>query len=130
MKIPRLAVALSSAAIVLAFVACSSSSNDNNAGGASPTSCQGPPAATGPGSDACSACAQISCGSQLSSVGSSCGAYVTCYSGCQCSDFTCIQGCLNRIDDTCRSAYGPLAICLSQSCPSPCAPPADGGAGG
>jgi hypothetical protein len=130
MKIPRrFDVATSTAVIVIAIVACSSSDNSNGGGASAPT-CQGATGPTGPGSAACSSCLQSSCASQLSSVAIACGAYASCYQGCQCSDIMCIQGCLNKIDDACRNAEEPFAMCLSQSCPSQCMPsPEDGGAG-
>jgi hypothetical protein len=120
MKIPRgFAVAASTIGIVISVVACSSSS-DNGGGGAMAPTCQGATGMTGPGSAACSACLQTNCGSQLSSAQSACGAYITCYSGCQCSDFNCITGCLSKIDGPCANAEGPLTMCLDQNCSSQC----------
>jgi hypothetical protein len=127
MKIPRrIAVAILTAVIVIAFVACGSS-NDNNGGGASSPTCQGATGPTGPGSAACSSCAQSNCGSQLSSVASACGAYAACYQGCQCSDLMCIEGCLSKIDGPCANAEGPFAACLNQNCPSQCMPSSEDG---
>jgi hypothetical protein len=106
------------AAIALG-VGCSSSSGSGN--NPSPPTCKGATGSAGPGSTACSSCTQGSCGSQIASVETACTAYVSCYSGCQCSDLTCISGCLSKIDSTCQNAYVPLASCLSQKCSSPCA---------
>jgi hypothetical protein len=56
----------------------------------------------------------------VASVESACGAYVSCYEGCECSDLTCLQGCLAKIDSTCESADSPLETCIMQSCSSQC----------
>jgi len=102
------------ALVAAVVIACSSSTS--GATGGYPT-CQGATGSTGPGSVACTACLQNSCGAQASSVQSNCGAYLSCYEGCQCSDLTCIQGCLGKIDSTCENAEGPLATCLTQDLP-------------
>jgi hypothetical protein len=72
------------------------------------------------------------CSSQLSAEESSCGTYITCYTGCQCSDTQCIVGCLGKIDATCQQAAAPMQTCISQNCNSECnsAPPVDAGGGG
>ncbi len=110
--------AVAGAAVVSLLVACSSSSSGGGTG--SVPSCQGP-GATGPGSAACASCLQSSCGSQLSSEISSCGAYNGCFEACQCSDTNCIMGCFaTKVDSTCQSPFGPFTMCLSQSCGSQC----------
>jgi hypothetical protein len=45
---------------------------------------------------------------------------VSCFAGCDCSDLSCISGCLSKIDATCENADGPLAACLSSKCATPC----------
>ena len=77
---------------------------------------------------------QSNCGSDTSSVQSGCGAFVSCYEGCQCSDVLCIQNCESKVTGSCASAYTGLENCLGQHCSSPCGaqslpPPLDGGLG-
>jgi hypothetical protein len=102
---------------VAVLVACSSSSKG---GTSSAPTCQGAAGMTGAGTAACSSCLQNSCASQLSSVEASCGAYITCYQGCQCSDLACLQGCLSKVDSTCQNPQGSFVMCLSQNCVSQC----------
>jgi hypothetical protein len=109
-------------------VACSSSSGGSSSG---PPSCQGATGTTGAGTSACNSCLESNCGSQISSVEGACSAFVSCYSGCQCTDSQCLLNCVTmKIDSTCQNSYGPLQTCQSNNCSMACAQttiPTDGG---
>jgi hypothetical protein len=114
------AVALSFASFVAVVAACSNSTSGGTGAPGIP-SCQGATGSTGPGTAACNSCLQTNCASQLSSVESACGAYLTCDEACQCSDTTCLAECVTtKIDGACATADGPFTSCLTQSCPSQC----------
>jgi hypothetical protein len=70
------------------------------------------------------------CGSQIAALEGACGAFVSCYEGCDCSDYMCIGGCQAKIDSTCTNAYNPFTSCLIQSCTSQCASATTGPDGG
>ena len=115
-------------ALVLALVAaCSSSSDSSNGGGSRAPTCKGAASAGGPGSAACNSCLDGHCAGQIAAVNGACGAYVACYSACQCSDLQCIAGCLADIDGNCQNSYEPLTQCLTGSCGSECTGSTDGG---
>jgi hypothetical protein len=118
MKILTMTTIAASVAFTL-LVACSSSSSGGSPSSSFP-SCSNPVGSTGPGTPACSSCLQGSCGSQSSSVETSCSGYLTCYEGCQCSDVACLEGCLSMIDSTCQGPYAQLTSCLTQNCASQC----------
>jgi hypothetical protein len=124
MKSSRGFAAAACTAVFAVVVACSNSGTNGGGGtggGATPPTCQGATGSTGAGSSACNSCLESSCSPDLSSEQTNCGAYVTCYEGCQCSDTACLTGCLAKIDSTCQSADGILTACLLQYCSSECA---------
>jgi hypothetical protein len=123
--------ALSCASFVALVAACSNSTSGGT-GPSSAPSCQGATGSSGPGTAACNSCLQTNCASQLSSFENACGAYLTCYGACQCSDIACLEDCLTKIEGTCQTADAPFTSCLTQSCPSECEQtfgPDGGGAG-
>jgi hypothetical protein len=109
-------------ATLIAIGACSSSS-----GGNAPPTCKNP-SGTGDSSAACASCEESHCGSQLATYESKCQAYLSCYTGCDCSDSKCLQGCYGQMDPTCGQAATPFAACAVQSCASQCSA-ADAGGG-
>jgi hypothetical protein len=116
------------------FVACSNSNGGGGGGtgggGSGALTCVGGASQqSGAGSAQCSSCLQGSCSGPLSTVESSCSAYLTCYQACSCSDSTCLTGCLSKVDSNCATPFGKLAVCLSNSCGTSCTGVSDGGAG-
>ena len=109
------------------LVACSSSSSGS---GGSIQSCKGGTQSTGQGSAACTTCLQGSCGSQLSAAESGCSDYFNCFGGCNCSDLTCIEGCLSKATaSSCQTPFMSLGSCISSSCASECNTTTPGDAG-
>ena len=121
------------AALAQALIAaggCSSSSS--SAGGSSyPPTCKNPSPAEET-SPSCLSCQQSHCESQIATFESNCQAWLSCYSGCDCNDTTCVQGCYPKYTGgTCiQAGVAPLNMCDEQECESQCLPPiADAGGG-
>jgi hypothetical protein len=109
--------AVAACAALLALAACSSSSSGN---GSSVPTCKNP-MSSGAGSATCNSCLQSKCSSQIANVETSCQAYVSCYSGCDCSDTNCLLTCAQtKIDATCQNAAAPEGMCLQQNCSNEC----------
>jgi hypothetical protein len=68
-----------------------------------PRICKNPPA-TGGNSIACYACVERDCGPTFNGMMSACSGYFACVEGCDCTDRTCLLGCVGKMDTACTSA--------------------------
>jgi hypothetical protein len=69
---------------------------------------------------ACAACAEASCGSQLASAESACAAYLDCLCPGGTFDAATASACTSTITPACNAAYTPFGDCLLQQCQSAC----------
>jgi hypothetical protein len=93
-------------------------------GGATPT----PTCFTAPYGDACTACMQSSCASQLESIGDQCASYLAC--ACPAGTYSAPSAsCDQWLSDTnpCGGVYGVFQLCLVDHCDVECATSGDGG---
>ncbi|MGD0529425.1 MAG: hypothetical protein ABSE49_30085 [Polyangiaceae bacterium] len=65
--------------------------------------CKNPPA-TGGNSLACHACVERECSATFNGMMSVCSGYFSCVEGCDCTDRSCLLGCVGKMDSACTSA--------------------------
>lgn len=70
--------------------------------------------------EACAACAEASCGSQLHDAESACAAYLDCLCPGGTFDATTASTCTSTITPACNDANTPLGVCMMQQCQSAC----------
>jgi hypothetical protein len=81
--------------------------------------CKNPQAAGG-NSLACYACVERECNAPFNAMVKECGGYFACVATCDCSDKSCLLGCVSKMDHTCLAAAPPQGLCEKAHCASAC----------
>jgi len=86
-----------------------------------PRICKNPPP-TGGNSVACYACVERECGPTFNAMMGVCSGYFACVEGCDCTDRSCLLGCVGKMDTACTSADVTTAQgkCEKEHCATEC----------